>query len=127
MLRERVLVPGFPKVSGASGASKEGGNLGGPSFSLVVFEVGNSQSGGSRSEVDTSKFKVKMEPTLEVEKVFGNDPLTRTRGKEAMGSGFSGKDLGRGRNKLPQEAQDREAEGVVKSTLAFEANVELAV
>ena len=41
VLRKRLLIPGFPEVSGASGASKEIGNLGRPGFSLVVLEVGD--------------------------------------------------------------------------------------
>ena len=127
VLGKRVLVPGFPKVSGASRTSKEGGDLGRPSFCLVVFKVGNSQGGSSSSEIDASEFEVKMEPTFEVEEVFGSNPLTRTRSKEAVSSGFSGKNLGGGRDELPEKAQDREAEDVVKSTFVFEANIELAV
>ena len=127
VLREGVLVPRFPEVARASRASKENGDLGGPSFSLVVFELGNPQSGGSRSEVDASELKVKMKPTLEVEKVFGDNPLTRARGKEAVGSGLGGKDIGRRRNELPEKAQDREAENVIESTFTLEANVQLAV
>ena len=52
-------------MPGASGASKESGNLGSPSFSLVVFKVGNPQSGSSRSEVNASELEVEMEPLFD--------------------------------------------------------------
>jgi len=104
VLRERVLVPRFPEIARASRASKENGDLGGPSFSLVVFELGNPQGGGSRSEVDASELKVKMKPTLEVVEVFRDNPLARARGKEVVGSGLGGEDIGRRGNELPEKA-----------------------
>ena len=92
---------------------------------MVVFEVGDSHRCCRGSEIDASKFEVKMKPTFEIVKIFGSDPLTRARSEEAVGSGFGGKDLRRGRDKLPEKTQDREAEDVVKSTFVFEANIEL--
>ena len=68
-----------------------------------------------------------MVPTFEVEQIFRGNPLARTRSKKAVGSGFGSEDFGGGGDELPEESQDREAEGVVKSTFVLEANVELAV
>ena len=126
VLGENKMLPRFPKVSGASGLSKEGRDLGRPSFCLVVFKVGDSHRGSGRNEIDASELEVEMKPTFEIVKVFRSNPLTRTRRKDAVGSGFSGKNLKRGRDELPEKAQDREAEDVVKSTFVFEANIELA-
>ena len=104
VLGKRVLVPCFPEVVRSSRASKENGDLGGPVFSLVVFELSNPQGGGSRSEVDAPELKVKMKPTLEVVEVFRNKTLARARGKEVVSSGLGSKDISRGRNELPEKA-----------------------
>ena len=93
---------------------------------MVVFKVGDSHRGCRGSEIDASKLEVKMEPTFEVVKIFGDDPLTRAWGEEAMGSGFRSKNLRRGRDELPEKSQDREAEDLVKSAFVLEANIELA-
>jgi hypothetical protein len=103
VLRERVLVPGFPEVSRASRASKENGDLSRPSFGLVIFELSNPQSGSGRSEVDASEFEVKMEPTFEVVKIFRGNPLARTRSKKAVSSGFGSEDFRGGGDELPEE------------------------
>ena len=64
-----------------------------------------------------------MEPAFEVEQIFRGNPLARTRSKKAVGSGFGSEDFGGGGDELPEESQDREAEGVVKSTFVLKANV----
>ncbi len=87
--------------------------------------MSDSHSSSSSSEVSASELKVNMEPALEVEKVFRDNPLARARSEESVGSSFGGKDLGRGRNKLPKKSRDRAANDVVKSTFVFEANFEL--
>ncbi len=43
-----------------------------------------------------------------------------------MSPSLGSKNLGSGRNELPEEAKDRKAENVVKSTLMFEAYLKLA-
>jgi hypothetical protein len=68
-----------------------------------------------------------MVPAFEVKQIFRGDPMARTRSEKAVGSGFGGEDFGGGGDELPEEPQDREAEGVVKSTFVLKANIKLAV
>ena len=88
--------------------------------------MGDSQSGGGRSEIGISELKVEVKPAFKVVKILGGDPLARAWSEEVVGSRFRSEDLrGRG-EKLPEKSQDRETEDVVKSAFVLETNIKLA-